>query len=1486
MALDKNLNVPPYNIDYDANNRYHALLFRPHTAVQARELSEIEFILQDQIRRLGEHMFKDGTVIEGVGIIYHPNTHYISLEDYFNIDANAFVTDYNSSYLITNSTDSNNAVRAVMKIGKNGVKAAYPETNRIYFDYITTGTDGSGEDVNVFSPGDILYFYSNTQNKFGDLDANNLVNSINTLSSNVVFNSNGYAYLIGCTDGIVYQKGYFIKVPKHVITVRDFSTNVSGYVVGFETTEEIIDEYADPNLYDNALGYSNENAPGAHRLKLTPELVAKSRTDTSNNINFFSIVEFDGDKPTEQKENTEYNKILDQFAVRTYEESGDYVTKPFQIETRVNEANSQSFFYEISSGIGYVRGHRIEKINSTRVEADKGITTEYAQNQIITGNYGNYVICSEFLGAFDFETLSQVTLYDQPQYAITDKEGAALGNPIGNAVGTASVRAIVFYNGTKGLSSSQYLVYLTDIRMNADKSFNTDVKSLYASHATYGKAKADIVLESGLAVLKSSGSNKLIFNTALTAIKRLTDNTGIGDTLYVYDQIKPSTINSNGAVTVTLRTAAPGSAEEKLTSTTGSVLIGSQLNDYNIILSTNAYSANLTGNIAFSNSSNITITGTGTLFTTELVANNLVRITANSTQTYIRRVTGITNSTSLTIDSPINDAAGNTSTKIQRFYIDGTVLSIANVTINSNTSFTSQLGVTLDSGTQNVYCSFPVYRNQASAISKVINKNRYVKIDCSNNVANTVGPWDLGLVDVHKIRHVYVGTTYANTNSDRSNWFELYTGQSDDKYSHSKLVIKPTYRSQITSSTKMLIELDHFTANTSYSVGFFSVESYPIDDTNTSNTNAIQTIEIPVYNGVELRNVIDYRPRYNNSANNSTTEAGATINPVVNTTFSVSGSGQYVISPDTNFIADFEYYLPRYDLITLDPYGNFKVQQGNPAVNPVSPFFENDQSLIAECYVPPYPTPTVREQETYNTNSKTLLKIKSNKRYTMKDIASLEKRIKKIEYYTVLNSLEQQAKDLTIPDSNGLDRFKNGIFADPFNSHNLGNVSDFEYKIAVDPTETVIRPFIVRNDIDMMYSNTLSSNVVITGPYVTLSYTDELYINQNMATKFRNCAEAVWQWNGKVSLYPSYDFHRDEDTAPNVNVDIDLVSPWEQFANSPWGSRWGDWRTVSSDAIRDWSETWTNITEGINAGASVLTNIETITATNTQERTSQGLVVDVNSQTIDLGSYVKDVALQPYMASRLVSFVAYNMKPNTTLHAFFDAVNVDIYCAPGTYNGNNTPYDYAQSIEDNVVSRTGNFGDALVSDANGFVSGVFLIPAETFRTGDRIFQLTNVDDLVTGADARLTLGKTTYTADSLSVTRTSTTINVRQPEITVQDRTERRTSTTTSENISQALFWPQWDDPIAQSFTVVNIPQEGSGLFLSKVGVFFKSKDENLGVSLYICEMENSTPNENIIIGKSYKKAADITVSSTSSAETEFTLDFPVYLMAIKIMHL
>ena len=66
---DSNLfNVSPYYDDFDEDKKFLRTLFKPGTAIQARELTQLQTILQTQLERIGSHVFDNGAVIAGGGI--------------------------------------------------------------------------------------------------------------------------------------------------------------------------------------------------------------------------------------------------------------------------------------------------------------------------------------------------------------------------------------------------------------------------------------------------------------------------------------------------------------------------------------------------------------------------------------------------------------------------------------------------------------------------------------------------------------------------------------------------------------------------------------------------------------------------------------------------------------------------------------------------------------------------------------------------------------------------------------------------------------------------------------------------------------------------------------------------------------------------------------------------------------------------------------------------------------------------------------------------------------------------------------------------------------------------------------------------------------------------------------------------------------------------------------------------------------------------
>ena len=83
MPQNTNLNVSPYFDDFKRSNNYNRVLFKPATPIQARELTTLQSILQDQIEQFGNHFFKDGSVVIPGQIAYESEYTSVQINDTF-----------------------------------------------------------------------------------------------------------------------------------------------------------------------------------------------------------------------------------------------------------------------------------------------------------------------------------------------------------------------------------------------------------------------------------------------------------------------------------------------------------------------------------------------------------------------------------------------------------------------------------------------------------------------------------------------------------------------------------------------------------------------------------------------------------------------------------------------------------------------------------------------------------------------------------------------------------------------------------------------------------------------------------------------------------------------------------------------------------------------------------------------------------------------------------------------------------------------------------------------------------------------------------------------------------------------------------------------------------------------------------------------------------------------------------------------------------
>ena len=82
MPSPTDFNLSPYYDDFNETKKFHRVLFRPAFAVQGRELTQSQSILQNQIERLSDHVFEQGAMVIPGDIGYDLNYYAVKLTSF------------------------------------------------------------------------------------------------------------------------------------------------------------------------------------------------------------------------------------------------------------------------------------------------------------------------------------------------------------------------------------------------------------------------------------------------------------------------------------------------------------------------------------------------------------------------------------------------------------------------------------------------------------------------------------------------------------------------------------------------------------------------------------------------------------------------------------------------------------------------------------------------------------------------------------------------------------------------------------------------------------------------------------------------------------------------------------------------------------------------------------------------------------------------------------------------------------------------------------------------------------------------------------------------------------------------------------------------------------------------------------------------------------------------------------------------------------
>lgn len=1195
-------NIDPYYDDFKQNakeNNYVKILFKPGVSVQARELTQIQSILQNQIKSFGDHIFQDGSPVIGGNLSLDNTITYVKLDDTFN-NEDIELDQFNGRVIIR---DSDGLVQA--KVLATYFPAGGSPT--IMVKYV------SGVE---FQDGDIFRVAGTTRK----------AKCIDALAT-------GRGTVVSINEGIFYVDGYFIEVSEQTAVVSAYS-QLANAKIGLEITDEVVDYVVDSTLLDPAQESFNYQAPGADRYQFNLSLSTRPLETAVDESSFFELMRVESGAITKQVKYPIYSEIEKTLARRTYDESGDYTVIPFRASVAKSQ-NATNYIINIEPGKAYVKGFEFETLGTFKMEVPKprGETDKKSLVDIdYDTSYGNYIKVKDLYGPkdndgntfIDISNLEKVDLHCVDTSKVAVGHGTATSTAIyaNTKIGTARIRNIKRDRASGEStydSSGVYNIYLTDINIESKTAIlaggtstsitlpanfsaatnayqNVTVTILPVQYSTVSAA-ADLyanglITTTGAAftgtvdngdVIRISDYTREVVNVAADG-NSLRVNSGFvanitGQSLDVYVESAYSSgvtgqtrkiISYNGGSRVATLDRA---FDEGAVAISGEVVqLNYSLKDMECLMEANAAGSgvvNASANISvqsrlingdvstFENDDKVLVyrlpksyvkRGNNTVDGIDNVDYNFVKYQSiNSTVS--SRVFRFTLEAHETIPWSVTESNARDNLIVVARQDNGAGPDNGEILVipAANVDTSPVNGVDIDTGFPDlvridVYCVVKNNDAEARKRTKQLKSNTLptlspfnypidtdlttdytvsvpaygtvAKINANSGMVfitdpsfTNIYPGDsisLFIPDAIKVRKILKGNTTnlpdVDNYEDVTDHFLVDYGQKDDIYDHAKLILKQGYP---TPNARMTVHLDFFnhTRPSGADSTFFCVDSYAesIDEAG----------ETPIYysskNGVfNLRDCLDFRP---------TRQIGVS-----------TGAIQTCIlpAPDVSTELSFEYYLPRIDKLVLSKTKEFKIIQGVSAPKPVAPPDQDDSMTLYVMYLPPY----------VNDVNDIRLQYIENKRYTMKDIAKIDKRVDRIEYYTALNSIENKAFDDTSQYEDGTEKEKFGIIGENFRNYNIADYRNPDFNCSM-----------VRNALTPFFKNRVNgtrlistSNATENEKTITMAYTEVPAVVQGVATEKVVTVQPFLfgTFLGDLRITPDVDYWVSTDLKPEI----------------------------------------------------------------------------------------------------------------------------------------------------------------------------------------------------------------------------------------------------------------------------------------------------------------------------------------------------------------
>jgi hypothetical protein len=1272
--MSLNFNTSPYYDDFDQTKNFHRILFKPGVAVQARELTQSQTILQDQITKFADNIFKQNSPVTGGQVTTNFNCYYVKLQDTY-ANVNVDVSKFNG-LLVTDATGT--VLARVLAVAA----ATSGDAPTLVVSYL------SG---NHFTDNSVVYDTAS-----------------NLAAQALTANSTGISSVASISQGVFYVLGNFVQIQPSTIILNKYSSSANARV-GLTITETVEDYINDASLLDPAVGASNYQAPGADRYLISLTLSSRPLT-LGDDQNFIELVRVTNGSVAKLVDGSVYNVIDDYFAKRDYETNGDYVVNDFKLTPKSYAGNSAKYTMSIGKGVAYVRGYRLE--NSTPVDliSDRARTTASQNNNPVFIDVGNYFYVNSTNGIFDVTTTANVDLHCVTVANVSTTNAATYSSTV---VGSGYVRELIYDHNTIDAQSNTYVyrAYVNDIQTSSPSAnvvaATTNTVTLPATYSAANNAYAGV----NISIINGTDAGDFRTITSYNGVTKVATvnqnwsitpdatsvfslNFGIKDTQIIVGATKtsyPATITASAIIdpeskanntSTGLTVMQNGGAPEMLfrlgnpyvASLSGTTYTTQQLwRSVSFGLSSGSYTAQLSFTGGYLNV--LRHIGTvGTTLSSNVVKQNffiVVTSVGSGCKFNVGQVltwTGASRTASLNSDGSVAtlsvtsaDAGGTfTASILEQVYAvnadnSGHLLKYknlitANTTVINSSNTAVVTGVYVDDTT--LTSTGQVYIQNSAIVSPGSKQNLYL-----SDIKTVVKIIDTGSPSLAPTPAMLSSAAYDVTAN-----FNFDSGQRDSYYDHGSLTLRPGAPS---IKGNMLVLVNYY--QHAGGDGYFCVTSY----LNSSLPDTYQSI--PSYNAkdgmlYQLRDVIDFRPARKNAQTAFTYRLST----------SDTMQGIYLPSDLSTFYGLYSYYLGRKDKLVLSKDRSLQIVQGNPSLSPILPAEPDGSLVIANLTHTPYTGYVPTEAPSGVVPDLSVEKVK-HKRYTMQDIAGLETRINQIEYYTSLNALEQSATGLQIPDAYGVNRFKNGILVDDFSSYATTDTLNPDYNATINRRQRQLtagqsvqnfplKSSVLAYNMGLIYKTLGNYNLGFEFNsdgyvnYFSLPYTTANAASQVFASRTINVNPfGVSLTTGVTSLSPNVDNWVDTNYAPSLLITDPNLQVFRSSGNINVLTA-GDWKTISGTTTT--SSTGPVVGHNINPSPfGFVGYVATQTAsTITQAQTNVLGPYDQIGNTYSLNNgYITDISVLPFIRPQQIVVRAKGMLLNTPVDCYFDNIKVNNY---------------------------------------------------------------------------------------------------------------------------------------------------------------------------------------------------------------------------------